>query len=267
MAPSQPGLERIEACFAGRGYDPHRHDTYAIGVTLDGVQSFDYRGETLNSLAGQAIVLHPDEMHDGRAGTDVGFRYRLAYIAPKLIQAALGWRSLPFARRAVTDDARLLRILALALEDLERPIEDLQLDQIVAEIADALAAVDSSAKLQKLDAPAYRAVGIARDFLDAHTETSVTSAQLEAVTGIGRYTLARHFRACLGTSPYRYVTMRRLDRARRLIASGVALADAAAASGFADQAHMTRQFKNAYGMSPGRWRATATLAREAGREQ
>jgi AraC-like DNA-binding protein len=41
--------------------------------------------------------------------------------------------------------------------------------------------------------------------------------------------------------------------------SGASLADAAAASGFADQAHMTRQFKKAYGISPGRWQRTTSL--------
>jgi AraC-like DNA-binding protein len=80
---------------------------------------------------------------------------------------------------------------------------------------------------------------------------------LEALTGLSRYALARHFRACLGTSPYRYLTLRRLDRARSLIRRGSALADAAVSCGFADQSHMTRQFKKAYGMSPGRWAAVS----------
>ena len=40
-----PGsVERIEAWFGGHGYDPHRHDTYSIGRTLAGVQSFHYKG-------------------------------------------------------------------------------------------------------------------------------------------------------------------------------------------------------------------------------
>jgi AraC-like DNA-binding protein len=47
--------------------------------------------------------------------------------------------------------------------------------------------------------------------------------------------------------------MRRLDRARRRLIAGASLAEAAVASGFADQSHMTRQFKRAYGVSPGRW--------------
>ena len=51
--------------------------------------------------------------------------------------------------------------------------------------------------------------------------------------------------------------MRRLDRARALIRHGAPLADAALACGFADQSHMTRQFKRAYGLSPGRFIALA----------
>src|SRR5262245_38727137 len=83
-APLQSGIERIEAFFAGHAYDPHRHDTYAIGLTLSGIQSFDYRGARMDSKAGNVLVLHPDERHDGRAGTEVGFHYRMIYIEPRL---------------------------------------------------------------------------------------------------------------------------------------------------------------------------------------
>ncbi|HUH85816.1 MAG TPA: AraC family ligand binding domain-containing protein [Stellaceae bacterium] len=58
----------------------HRHDTYAVGVTLEGVQSFGYRGAAAHSVAGQVFVIHPDETHDGDAGTDAGFRYRVLHM-------------------------------------------------------------------------------------------------------------------------------------------------------------------------------------------
>src|SRR5258708_33198185 len=63
-APSSPGLERIEAHFSGHGFDPHRHDTYAIGYTLDGVQAFRYRGAARRSTAGGGVVRPPGEVHD-----------------------------------------------------------------------------------------------------------------------------------------------------------------------------------------------------------
>jgi AraC-like DNA-binding protein len=254
-APARPGFERLEAFFAGHAFDPHRHDTYVVGMTLHGVQAFRYRGASRRCLPGELFVLHPDETHDGHAGTVEGFQYRSVYIEPRLIQEALGVARgpLPFARVPVSRDCRLAAVIRLALDDLDRPLEDLHHDEILVGIADALAAVDSALPRRTLSVRHYRAVATARDFLDAHVGAMVTSSGLEAVTGLSRYALARHFRACLGTSPYRYLVMRRLDWVRALIRTGTPLAEAALATGFADQSHMTRHFKKAYGLSPGRW--------------
>src|SRR5438477_7453385 len=83
------GVELLQARFRGRGFAPHRHDTYGVAVTELGVQTFDYRGSVERSVPGQVTVLHPDERHDGRAGTAAGFGYRIVYVAPALIGAAL----------------------------------------------------------------------------------------------------------------------------------------------------------------------------------
>lgn len=260
IAPSHPGLARVEAYFSRHAFEPHRHDTYALGYTIHGVQSFKYRGASERSVPGQVFVLHPDETHDGRAGTSEGFRYRILYTEPRLIQDALGeaGRPLPFVRDAVSNDKRLAAAIVPALDEIDTPLEDLHRDQIVLSLADALAAADSAVAWRRLSAPHWRAVNDARDFLDSNVSRAVSSEDLEAITGLSRYALARHFRVCLGTSPYRYLVLRRLDRTRALIRKGAALADAAISSGFADQSHMTRHFKKAYGLSPGRWAAITT---------
>ena len=100
-----------------------------------------------------------------------------------------------------------------------------------------------------------RQAKIVRDYLDAHATRAVTSAELERAAGLDRYALSRHFRALTATSPHRYLLMRRLAQARALIGAGAPLAEIAAATGFADQAHFSRHFKRAYGLPPGRWAA------------
>jgi len=47
--------------------------------------------------------------------------------------------------------------------------------------------------------------------------------------------------------------MRRLDFARSQLRGGRALAELALTAGFADQAHFTRMFRSAYGVTPGRY--------------
>ncbi|MFM2087676.1 MAG: hypothetical protein RLZZ237_2545, partial [Pseudomonadota bacterium] len=61
------------------------------------------------------------------------------------------------------------------------------------------------------------------------------------------------FRTFYGTSPYRYLTMRRLDAVRRMLLRGASLVHASAAAGFADQSHMTRHFSKTFGLTPGSW--------------
>ncbi len=256
LAPPQPGLERIEAGFSGHAYDPHRHDTYAIGFTLRGAQAFDYRGAATVSTAGKLIVLHPDERHDGRSSVADGFAYRMLYLEPRLVRDALAGRGggLPFVAGAVVDDPRLRAALVLALADLRRPLEPLQADAAVLAIAEALQALAGGVRPARAG-KAAGAVERARAYLAAAAGRSVESAELEGVSGLDRFELARQFRRQLGTSPYRYLTQRRLERARQAISAGDSLADAAADSGFADQSHLTRQFKATFGLSPGRWRS------------
>lgn len=254
-APAGPGLERLEANFQMFTFEPHRHDTYSIGFTVQGVQSSRYLGGSIRCLPGQVFVLHPDELHDGRAATDAGLRYKTLYVEPSAIHEALGTtRSpLPFVRDAVSNRPALAAVIESAFDRPDLPVEELHGQQIILQIADTLAAADPSLGRRKLGPHPWRAVGLAREFIAAHVETGVTSRELETVTGETRFALARHFRACLGTSPYRYLMLRRLDRVRTLLRGGSSLAEAAVSSGFADQSHMTRQFKKAYGLSPGRW--------------
>ncbi|HEY1942383.1 MAG TPA: AraC family transcriptional regulator [Roseiarcus sp.] len=254
-APASAGLERIEARFFGPAFARHRHDTYAIGVTLAGVQTFWYRGAQRRSLPGQTLVLHPDEIHDGGAGDEAGLRYRMLYVEPALLCAALGEGAPPpFVAEPVFDDPALYGVLSEALGPLDTPLDELETDDIVGRLARALAR-RAGRPARSLAKPAARRAELARDYLEANAGRAVSSAELEHATGLDRYALARHFRALYATSPHRYLVMRRLQRARTMIGAGDPLADVAAATGFADQSHLNRHFKKAFGMPPGRWAA------------
>lgn len=134
------GVELLQAWFRGRGFTKHRHDTYAIGVTEVGIQAFDYRGRVESSRPGQVVVLHPDELHDGRAGAEGGFGYRIIYVEPWRVAAALRVirghpTPLPFVREPVMHSP----ILANAVRAAFRfPLEPLALDALVLRLAEGL---------------------------------------------------------------------------------------------------------------------------------
>jgi len=248
------GIERLEARLAGQAFSPHRHDTYAIGITLTGVQTFFYRGERRHCLPGQYHVLHPDEVHDGAAGTATGFGYRIAYIDPLLVQQALGGRPLPFVSDPVIDRDGVDGDLPSDLWRLEEPIGEIEQVEIIAAVADLLGrlAIGGAQKKRPLAlAPLLRV----RDVIAADPTSPHAVATFERLSGLDRWDLARQFRAAFGTSPSGFRTMRQLDHVRRLIRAGASLAEAALQAGFSDQSHMSRMFKRTYGLTPARWAA------------
>ncbi|XYK81510.1 MAG: AraC family transcriptional regulator [Labrenzia sp.] len=253
VAPTEAGIERIEANFQGNGFSPHRHDTYAIGLTLHGVQRFKYRGAERASRPGQVIVIHPDEVHDGGAGTETCLRYRMMYIPPEMIAEALGGKALPHVSIPVLTDPLFQRSLIEALQDLDGEMGGLRVSDLLAVLASCLNRFSDDARpvRQTLDWPVLK---MCAEFIKEHAADPIASADLEAVSGLDRFALSRQFRAAFGTSPHRYLVMRRLVRVKQGLIGGDSLADIAASCGFADQSHMSRHFKQAFGLSPGKWR-------------
>ena len=254
-------LQRLTARFGGHAYDLHRHETYAVGLTLWGAQSFHYRGSLQTSRGGQVMIIHPDESHDGHAGVDQGFAYRMLYVDPASVSAALDGASPPFVPAVVSEDPVLADLLAEAFAEFPKALEPLAADAMVERLADRLATrADDRAKTRRNAPTAWRSVARAREFLAAEAHRTVASEELEKITGLDRFALARHFRLASGTSPHRFQVGRRLARARALIADGTPLSETAATTGFADQSHLTRHFVARFGLTPGRWAALSRAA-------
>ena len=95
----------------------------------------------------------------------------------------------------------------------------------------------------------------ARDHLAEQWDQPVSLATLSSVAGLSRFELVRRFRAQTGLPPHAFQTNLRIARARALLAAGEPAAAVAATCGFADQAHLTRVFKRAVGITPARYAA------------
>src|SRR5215470_1701393 len=181
------GVELFRARLRGRPFSRHRHDVYAIGVTEEGVQAFEYRGTVERSLPGQVFVLHPDELHDGRAEGPGLFGYRQIYVNPDRIAGALPALTgrpapLPFAP-PVTDDPVLARVVRAAFADEPEP---LALDALVLALAEGLlrlsATGPASIPHRRVDLPIYDR---GRDLLSNRIAEG-HSREVEAERGLDR---------------------------------------------------------------------------------
>ncbi len=107
-------------------------------------------------------------------------------------------------------------------------------------------------------------VRVLRDYVDANLMASISLEELARAVGVGVCTLSRLLRNTWNTTAYRYVVDRRVEQARRLVQTGdLPLKAIAAASGFSDQAHMTRMLRARLGVTPGQLRKDAGAPRRS----
>jgi AraC family transcriptional regulator len=85
--------------------------------------------------------------------------------------------------------------------------------------------------------------------------------ELAALVGISPAYFAREFKRMTGETPHGFIIRRRLERARTMLAAGTAAAAVATECGFSDQAHLSRMFKQHFGVTPGSYRAHARQQR------
>ncbi len=80
-------------------------------------------------------------------------------------------------------------------------------------------------------------------------------SQLAARAGMSREGFSRSFAKRHGMPPRAFRLMARLNCARGLLRAGEGIAAVAAETGFADQSHLGRWFRQAFGVTPGRYRS------------
>ena len=254
------GVELYRAHIVRYAFEPHVHDAYGLGAIDSGVERFRYRGGEHLAAPGSLVLMNPDVLHTGRAETAGGWRYRMVYVSPALLQAVTGERGWHFDA-PVGHDPAVARRLALLLDALWTEGGDdlavqgrlLQALQLLRPWARAGRADDDrpgGAPRPGAPEPALaRAVALMNDRLPEALQLD----DLAAAAGFSPFHFQRRFKAWQGVTPHQMLMALRLSRAKQLLAAGESPAGVAAAVGLVDQAHLTRRFARMFGVTPARY--------------
>jgi AraC family transcriptional regulator len=94
-------------------------------------------------------------------------------------------------------------------------------------------------------------------YIEEHLAEDIAVADLANVACLSIFHFTRAFAAAMGVPPHRYVSQRRLEAAKALIATGKpSLSEIAFNCRFSSQSSFTRAFRRATGMTPAEYRQT-----------
>ncbi|HXR43325.1 MAG TPA: AraC family transcriptional regulator, partial [Pseudolysinimonas sp.] len=234
--PPVPGVhEVLHAEFHRHAYPAHTHEQWSLLLIDAGEVAYELDGHHRLAPASTLTMLPPHVAHDGRSSMPgTAFRKRVVYLDAD-------WLDRRHVDRFV--DRPLLRMpgITAAVRRLHDALltdgDGLRGESELLRIRAALERGTASSRPLRRDDPLAARL---RAVLDADLAAAPTLRDAARVLGASPGHLVRTFSAAYGMPPHRYLTGRRVDRARRLLLDGMSVAAVAQAVGFFDQAHLTR---------------------------
>lgn len=237
----------------------HSHESFSIGAVTAGQSTYLNGNQRCDIHAGTVVLMNPGAVHACNPLDEQPWAYHMLYLDAPWLAALQG-------RLGMGDGKRLVPLAPLLSTD--RGLFD-GLVQLYAWLVDPArstgekehaASVFFTAMLRTLARPeAPTQPGQAQlqrvaDYIRAHCTDALTLEHLSDVAGLSPSYLIRAFKQRYGMTPHAWLNDARLQYARRQLRDGVAIADAAQAAGFADQAHLQRLFKRSLATTPGHYR-------------
>jgi len=256
-----PGAEFWSVRDSTRHWAMH-HDTFTatlVGGRSSMNASWTYRGRKQDVSVGEVMLMEPGEAHNTTRVSEPASFFVIWWHPDLLLQASesLGIRGAVHLKVSQSDHPGLqasFRGLAAGVQHSSDPafIEEQFLDSTL-----QLLELCGERKPPSRPPGSHPAIGRVRARLHQEFTETLSLERLAKEVGLSKFHVARCFKEATGVAPHQYQKLLRLQSARRHIERGLCVREAAAASGFADEAHLSRSFRDWLGVSPGVWRRAA----------
>ena len=242
------------AC-TGLTFARHSHDECVIGVNLLGEEQVWLDRRTFEAGPGSITLYNPGQIQGGGAAEGQPWRFVSLYATADQLAADLGLAHLEFDRSLCFQPELAMKLAAaiegsLSADPLTRALSEDALVVLLGEVVSC-----SGVRLPGSTAVGRGVVIKAQELLAENLHQAVALDTLGDELGLSKFHLLRAFQKETGLSPRQWAMQLRTRRAKGLLRSGVAASQVAHALGFADQSHLNRHFRAAYGITPGRYQS------------
>lgn len=247
-------LPFVEARVVGDGrqicHAAHSHESFSLGVITGGRSTYVSGDDRWDVQAGTTVLINPGVVHTCNPVAGQGWSYLMMYLDMSWLERC-GFH-LP-AQALSYSPALYQRLMEVFAELFDPMITDRErrLATFFAALPGFLGAAAPQAS------KAHPRLELAAAFIRAHRGDLLSLADIGAACGLSRAHLIRAFRQRFGLTPHGYLLDQRVQLARSYLREGWAIAEAAHASGFADQAHLQRAFKQHLAATPGHYQKGA----------
>lgn len=245
------GLELKEATFRDKHFPTHFHDTYSIGIIKNGIENLKIRDKKFIATTKTIVIINNYELHSNSFYNNDNWTYQtinlnsdaLAFLSKETSQKSVN----NFVFQNLIEDDFLFNMISNF-----HNVSNLNSYSQISEISKYL--IQNYLVEKEVDKLSYQnlenIIHEIKILLDCQMGDKINIDRMAKKYNKTSFQLIRAFKAHTGLTPIAYLILIRLNKAKKLLASGNTLIDTALECGFFDQSHFTNCFKNYFGVSP-----------------
>lgn len=235
-------------------YRKHAHEEYSVGIVEHGQSRSWFEGKVQETFPHTMIFLPPGFIHACNPCNKDIWKYKMLFINTAWTSGMTKNKSGSLFNSPVVKDVssqkkfQTLKRLMESLMDNTTPLEkETNLLVIFEQALTGERLYDLNAKKEQ---PKLR---IIREYLHSCFLEKVTLDQLERVSGLNKFNIVHLFKDVYKVPPHAYQTLLRVNYAQKALRKHRPLIEVALESGFYDQSHFSKVFKNYTGTTPERY--------------
>lgn len=228
-------------------FPDHFHEEYTIGVSVKGIQKFDIQGKSLVVEPYSIFLIKPHLMHAHSPIADLGWSFKSLYLSTDLMKHLLKGSVI----KKMSDQPILIKDGTLFKQYMHIHANKLMPDEAL--LADFIRQLSGKA-IQIADDTASglpEKIIALKQHLYEQFNQKLGLKDIAKIYRIDKYQLIRQFKQHLGVTPNTYLTILRIEKARKMLNDGYPIVEAALEAGFYDQSHFHHSFLYYTGVTPG----------------
>lgn len=250
-SPEAPYLEVRTSLESTVAYAAHFHPTFSLGIILEARTCLSLGGERRVVSKGDLVLIEPGLVHSCNPVAGEPRSYHMLYMDTAWLYGIMGWQSAAqgevAVQRRVLSNPALYQRLCSALAELYKGVA-----QAEAHFAEIVRQVVGAACVweKQTTGGAREEITKARNLMAHCADKPMQVGVVSRSIGLGREGFTRRFHKFAGLPPGKYQHCVRLEEGRRLLRAGASIAEAALATGYADQSHFHRMFVKYFAATP-----------------